>query len=68
MGQRGEREIVMSGMGDVIVSLEVREEKDKCKKMPTGLEEGETIQEELGDKVSLESRVVLGFWLSQHSG
>lgn len=55
MGQGGEREIVMtSGMGDVIVSLKVREENCKCKKRPTGLEEGETMQEELGDGVSLE--------------
>lgn len=55
MGQGGERErVMMSGMGDVIVSLKVREEKSKCKKRPTGLGEGETVQEELGDKVSLE--------------
>lgn len=49
---RGEKG--MSDMGDAVVSLKVREEKGKCKKRPTGLEEGETGREELGDEVSLE--------------
>lgn len=52
MGQGGERE--MNGMGDVIVSLKGREEEGKRKKKPTGLEEGENVQEELGDEISLE--------------
>lgn len=46
--------IVMNGMGEVIVSLRVREEKGKCKEKPAGLEEEEHMQEELGDEISLE--------------
>ena len=70
MGQGGRKqdEVMMNGMGDVIVSLKVREEKGKYKKKPTGLEEGENVQEELGDEIALERWVVLGYWLSQHSG
>lgn len=59
---------MMNGMGDVIVSLKVREEKGKRKKKPTGLEEGESMWEELGDEISLERRVVWGYRLSQCSG
>lgn len=44
---------MMNGMGDVIVSLKGREE-GKRKKKPTGLEEGENVQEESGDEISLE--------------
>lgn len=39
---------MMNGMGEVIVSWKVREEKGKCKEKPAGLEEGENMQEELG--------------------
>lgn len=69
MGQGGEREIkvMMNGMGDVIVPLKGREE-GKRKKKPTGLEEGENGREESGGEISLERWVVLGYWLSQHSG
>lgn len=31
--------VMMNGMGEVIVSLMVREEKGKCKEKPAGLEE-----------------------------
>lgn len=45
---------MMNGMGEVIVSLKVREEKGKCEEKPAGLEEGENMQEELGNEISLE--------------
>jgi len=44
----------MNGTGDVIVSLKVREEKGKCKRRPTEMEEGKAMQEKLGDEISLE--------------
>lgn len=52
-GRMGDK-AMMNGMGEVIVSLKVREEKGKCKEKPAGLEEGENMQEELGNEISLE--------------
>lgn len=45
---------MMNGMGEVIVSWKVREEKGKCKEKPAGPEERENMQEELGNEISLE--------------
>lgn len=61
-GARGEMgdKVIINGMGEVIVSLKVREEKGKFKEKPAGLEEGENMQEELGHEISLERQVVLG--------
>ncbi|RMC06253.1 hypothetical protein DUI87_15684 [Hirundo rustica rustica] len=55
--------VMMNGMGEVIVSLKVREEKGKCKEKPAGLEEEENMQEGLDNEFSLERRVVLGYVL-----